>query len=58
MILIFLGKTLTARIIASKSNLPLVYVSPENIVHPLVGMNERNIAAVFDSCDEMDGLLY
>lgn len=45
---LFLGKTSTARIIASQVKLPLIYVSLESIVSKWFGESERNLGTIFD----------
>eukprot|EP01036_Dinobryon_divergens_P030795 gene30795-40094_t len=49
------GKTLTARILASQCGRPLVLLNVENIVSKWYGEAEKNIAAVFDACDAVEG---
>jgi SpoVK/Ycf46/Vps4 family AAA+-type ATPase len=49
------GKTTAARIIAGDSSLPLVYVPVESIMSKWFGQSSKNLAEIFDLCDEMGG---
>ncbi len=49
------GKTTAARIIAGDSSLPLVYVPVESIMSKWYGQSSKNLAEIFDLCEEMGG---
>jgi len=49
------GKTTAARIIAGDSSMPLVYVPVESIMSKWYGQSSRNLAEIFDLCEEMGG---
>ncbi len=49
------GKTTAARIIAGDSSLPLVYIPVESIMSKWYGQSSKNLAEIFDLCEEMGG---
>lgn len=61
------GKTLIAQATAHEMGAPLYVVKASDIMHPFMGMDERNLAAVFDTArdvgrcviffDELDGMV-
>eukprot|EP00943_MAST-04B_sp_MAST-4B-sp1_P005712 g5712.t1 len=53
------GKTTTARIIASETDVPLVYVPIESLMSKWYGEGEKTLAKIFDLCDAMgDAILF
>ena len=53
------GKTTTARIIASETDVPLVYVPIESLMSKWYGEGEKTLAKIFDLCDTMgDAILF
>ncbi|MDK2849777.1 MAG: hypothetical protein PWP03_332 [Candidatus Woesearchaeota archaeon] len=51
------GKTTTAKIIASETEIPLVYVPIESIMTKWYGESERNLAGIFDTANEFDNAI-
>ena len=51
------GKTTIAKMIASKVELPLVYVPVESILSKWLGKSEKNLGRVYDLCEDMGGAL-
>lgn len=51
------GKTLTARIIASRTEVPLVFISTERVLSKWYGDSEKNLAKVFEACKELGGAI-
>jgi SpoVK/Ycf46/Vps4 family AAA+-type ATPase len=51
------GKTLTARILASRCDKTFVHLKMDSIVSKWYGESEKNLAKVFDLCDELDGAI-
>ncbi len=51
------GKTTIARLIAGEVNIPLVYVPIESIMSKWFGQSSQNLAAIFESCEEMGGAI-
>ncbi|CAN0138878.1 unnamed protein product, partial [Hapterophycus canaliculatus] len=51
------GKTMSARIIAGRSDRPMVHVPVENIMSKWYGESEKKLSAIFDACDEMGGAI-
>ncbi|CAM9200015.1 unnamed protein product [Choristocarpus tenellus] len=51
------GKTLSARVIASRSNQPMVHVPVETIMSKWYGESEKKLSAIFDACDQMGGAI-
>ncbi|MBN2161005.1 MAG: ATP-binding protein [Spirochaetes bacterium] len=51
------GKTTAARIIASESNIPLVYVPVESIMSKWYGQSSQNLSQIFDACEDMGGAI-
>ena len=49
------GKTTAARIIAGDSSLSLIYVPVESIMSKWYGQSSKNLAEIFDLCEEMGG---
>lgn len=49
------GKTTAARIIAGESSLALIYVPVESIMSKWYGQSSKNLAEIFDLCEEMGG---
>ncbi len=47
------GKTTVARIIASEVRIPLVYLPIESIMSKWYGESSKNLAKIFDMCDEL-----
>ncbi|CAN0443033.1 unnamed protein product, partial [Discosporangium mesarthrocarpum] len=51
------GKTLSARIIASRSNQPMVHIPVETIMSKWYGESEKKLSAIFDACDQLGGAI-
>lgn len=51
------GKTLTARIIASRTETPLVFIPTERILSKWYGDSEKNLAKVFEACQDLGGAI-
>jgi SpoVK/Ycf46/Vps4 family AAA+-type ATPase len=51
------GKTTAARIIASESEFPLVYVPVESIMSKWYGQSSQNLSQIFDACEDMGGAI-
>jgi hypothetical protein len=51
------GKTLTARIIASRTEVPLVFIPTERVLSKWYGDSEKNLAKVFEACEELGGAI-
>ncbi|CAN0402901.1 unnamed protein product, partial [Ectocarpus sp. 13 AM-2016] len=51
------GKTVSARVIAGRSDRPMVHVPVENIMSKWYGESEKKLSAIFDACDEMGGAI-
>ncbi len=51
------GKTTCAKIIASETNIPLVYLPVESIMTKWYGESERNLAEVFAACQSLGNSL-
>lgn len=51
------GKTTSARIIAGESDSSMVYVPVESIMTKWYGESERNLAGVFDACNDLGNAL-
>lgn len=51
------GKTLTARIIASRTEAPLVFIPTERILSKWYGDSEKNLAKVFEACQDLGGAI-
>eukprot|EP00903_Cladosiphon_okamuranus_P011315 g10667.t2 len=51
------GKTMSARIIAGRSDRPMVHVPVESIMSKWYGESEKKMSAIFDACDEMGGAI-
>ncbi|CAM9515003.1 unnamed protein product [Ascophyllum nodosum] len=51
------GKTLSARIIAGRSDRPMVHVPVEGIMSKWYGESEKKLSAIFDACEEMGGAI-
>lgn len=47
------GKTLSARILASQSGLPFVYVPVETVMSKWFGEAEKNLEKIFSACEEL-----
>ena len=47
------GKTTTARIIASETDVPLIYVPIESVMSKWYGEGEKTLAKIFDLCNMM-----
>ena len=48
------GKTTMARILAKEIGYPLIYVPVESIMSCWYGVAERNLAGIFDACNEFE----
>ncbi len=53
----FAGKTLTARILASQSDRPLVIIKLESVVSKWFGESEKKLAQILDACDQLEGAI-
>ncbi len=51
------GKTLTARIIASRTDVPLVFIPTERVLSKWYGDSEKNLAKIFEACQELGGAI-
>lgn len=51
------GKTTTARIIANKAGMPLVYLPVESVTSKWYGESEKKLTEVFDCCEEMGNVI-
>jgi len=51
------GKTLTARIVASRTEVPLVFVPTERVLSKWYGDSEKNLAKIFEACQELGGAI-
>eukprot|EP00612_Vaucheria_litorea_P002371 CAMPEP_0171458494 /NCGR_PEP_ID=MMETSP0945-20130129/4153_1 /TAXON_ID=109269 /ORGANISM="Vaucheria litorea, Strain CCMP2940" /LENGTH=247 /DNA_ID=CAMNT_0011984319 /DNA_START=107 /DNA_END=846 /DNA_ORIENTATION=- len=51
------GKTLTARIIAHRSDKPMVHVSIESIVSKWYGESEQRMGQIFEACEDLGGAI-
>eukprot|EP00002_Diphylleia_rotans_P018141 TRINITY_DN3520_c0_g1_i4.p1 TRINITY_DN3520_c0_g1~~TRINITY_DN3520_c0_g1_i4.p1 ORF type:complete len:402 (-),score=69.23 TRINITY_DN3520_c0_g1_i4:882-2087(-) len=49
------GKTSTARIIASQTSVPMVYVPLESVVSKYYGEAEKKLGQIFDACGDLQG---
>ena len=47
------GKTTSARIIASTTNLPMIYVPLDSIMSKWYGESEKNLGKIFDAAEEL-----
>ena len=47
------GKTTIAKIIASQVDLPMVYIPIESILSKWLGKSEKNLARIYDCCENM-----
>ena len=54
---LILGKTLSARIIAQQTGVPLVHVKLENILSKYYGEATKNMATIFRACDQLGGAI-
>lgn len=51
------GKTLSARVIAGRSDQPMVHIPVEGIMSKWYGESEKKLSAIFDACDDMGGAI-
>lgn len=51
------GKTTAARIIAGEAGIPLVYVPIESIMSKWYGESSKNLAEIFQACEDMGGAI-
>lgn len=51
------GKTLSARILAQQTGLVMVHIPVESVVSKWYGESEKNMAAIFEACNKLDGAI-
>ena len=51
------GKTTSARIISSETDIPMIYVPVESIMTKWYGESEKNLSGIFEACNDLESAI-